>query len=138
MAGAADAEITFERRRIAPERAARRIVDDGAALQYHNTIGKPQNLLCVLLDNDRADPPGAGNGAERPQKFLDNDGREALGRFIQHQQLQTIQFMKNMAIGGGLLSLAAFGGGPWSVDGWIAIKQEEAESTPKTRTPAKT
>lgn len=55
-----------------------------------------------------------------------------------HQQLQTIQFMKNLAIGGGLLSLAAFGGGPWSVDGWIAIKREEAESTPKTRTTAKT
>ena len=54
------------------------------------------------------------------------------------QQLQTIQFMKNLAIGGGLLSLAAFGGGPWSVDGWIAIKREEAESTPKTRTTAKT
>ena len=54
------------------------------------------------------------------------------------RQLQTIQFMKNLAIGGGLLSLAAYGGGPWSVDGWIAIKQEEAESTPKTRTAAKT
>ena len=61
-------------------------------------------------------------------------------RFIDpgQRQLQTIQFMKNLAIGGGLLSLAASGGGPWSVDGWIALKQEEAESTPKTRTPAKT
>lgn len=46
------------------------------------------------------------------------------------RQLQTIQFMKNLAIGGGLLSLMAFGGGPWSVDGWIALKREEAESTP--------
>jgi hypothetical protein len=46
--------------------------------------------------------------------------------------------MKNMAIIGGLLSLAAFGGGPWSIDGWIALKQEEAESTPKTRATAKT
>ncbi|MFM7206723.1 MAG: DoxX family protein [Planctomycetaceae bacterium] len=54
------------------------------------------------------------------------------------RQLQTIQFMKNLAIGGGLLSLAAFGGGPWSVDGWIALKQEEAESTPKPRAAAKT
>jgi putative oxidoreductase len=54
------------------------------------------------------------------------------------RQLQTIQFMKNLAIGGGLLSLAAYGGGPWSVDGWIALKQEEAESTPKTRATAKT
>ena len=44
------------------------------------------------------------------------------------QQLQTIQFMKNMAIGGGLLSLIAFGGGPWSVDGWIAKRREEVES----------
>jgi putative oxidoreductase len=55
------------------------------------------------------------------------------------RQLQTIQFMKNLAIGGGLLSLMAFGGGPWSVDGWIAIKEEEAvTNTPsKSRTPAK-
>ena len=61
-------------------------------------------------------------------------------RFVDpgQRQLQTIQFMKNLAIGGGLLSLAAFGGGPWSVDGWIALKQEQAESTPKTRAPAKT
>jgi len=44
------------------------------------------------------------------------------------RQLQTIQFMKNMAIAGGLLSLIAFGGGPWSVDGWIAMKREETES----------
>jgi putative oxidoreductase len=50
------------------------------------------------------------------------------------RQLQTIQFMKNLAIGGGLLSLAAFGGGPWSVDGWIEWKQEEAESAPPAKT----
>jgi putative oxidoreductase len=47
--------------------------------------------------------------------------------------LQTIQFMKNLAIGGGLLSLVAFGGGPWSVDGWIGLKQEEAESAPAAK-----
>jgi putative oxidoreductase len=44
------------------------------------------------------------------------------------RQTQLIQFMKNLAIGGGLLSLVAFGGGPWSVDGWIGMKREEAES----------
>ena len=44
------------------------------------------------------------------------------------QQLQIIQFMKNVSIAGGLLSLMAFGGGPWSIDGWIAGKREEAES----------
>lgn len=43
------------------------------------------------------------------------------------RQDQTIQFMKNIAIGGGLLALAAFGGGAWSVDGWISLKQAEAE-----------
>jgi len=55
------------------------------------------------------------------------------------RQLQTIQFMKNLAIGGGLLALAAFGGGPWSVDGWIEWKQVEAEANPpaKARSPAK-
>ena len=44
------------------------------------------------------------------------------------RQLQTIQFLKNMSIAGGLLALIAFGGGPWSIDGWIAMKREEAES----------
>lgn len=44
------------------------------------------------------------------------------------RQLQTIQFMKNLAIGGGLLALIAHGGGPWSVDGWIAKRREEVES----------
>jgi putative oxidoreductase len=44
------------------------------------------------------------------------------------RQLQVIQFMKNMAIGGGLLALAAFGGGPWSVDGWIEQRQAEVET----------
>ena len=29
---------------------------------------------------------------------------------------------------GGLLALAAFGGGPWSVDGWIEQRQAEAET----------
>lgn len=38
------------------------------------------------------------------------------------------QFLKNMAIGGGLLALVAFGGGPWSVDGWIEARREEAEA----------
>ena len=50
------------------------------------------------------------------------------------RQDQTIQFMKNLAIGGGLMALIAFGGGPWSVDGWIALKQEEAESSTPART----
>jgi len=50
------------------------------------------------------------------------------------RQLQVIQFMKNLAIGGGLLALIGFGGGPWSIDGWISLKQEEAESAGKPRT----
>jgi putative oxidoreductase len=54
------------------------------------------------------------------------------------RQLQTIQFMKNLAIGGGLLSLMAFGGGPWSVDGWIEARRAEVEATPaKPRVTAK-
>jgi len=55
------------------------------------------------------------------------------------RQAQTIQFMKNLAIAGGLFALMAFGGGPWSVDGWIELKQEEAVSAApaKSRSPAK-
>jgi putative oxidoreductase len=46
------------------------------------------------------------------------------------RQLQVIQFMKNMAIGGGLLALIYAGGGPWSVDGWIDRKLEESDTAP--------
>jgi putative oxidoreductase len=50
------------------------------------------------------------------------------------RQLQIIQFMKNMAIGGGLLALIYAGGGPWSVDGWIEQKLEESEIAPTQKT----
>ena len=46
-------------------------MDDRAALQYHNPVDQPQNLLRVLLDNDRADAAGPGDGTECPQQFLD-------------------------------------------------------------------
>ena len=39
--GAGDAEIAFEHRGIGLQRLAGRIVDDRAALQYHNAVGKP-------------------------------------------------------------------------------------------------
>jgi putative oxidoreductase len=54
-------------------------------------------------------------------------------KFADLRSHEVIQFMKNLAIGGGLLSLIAFGGGPWSVDGWIGLKQEEAESAPAAK-----
>jgi len=44
------------------------------------------------------------------------------------RQLQVIQFMKNLAIGGGLCALVAYGGGAWSVDGWIEARRAEAEA----------
>jgi putative oxidoreductase len=50
------------------------------------------------------------------------------------RQLQIIQFMKNMAIGGGLLALIYAGGGPWSVDGWIEQRLEESENLPTQKT----
>src|SRR6202008_638779 len=77
---AGDAEMALQRRGIGLERTARRIVDDSAALQYHNAVGQPQNLLRILLDDDRADAARAGDGAQRFQQFLDDDGREPFGR----------------------------------------------------------
>src|SRR5207237_9394552 len=87
VGAAGDAEIALQRRGIGLERAARRIVNDGAALQYHNTVGQPQNLLRILLDNDRADATRAGNAAQRPQQFFDDDRRQPLGRLVQKQDI---------------------------------------------------
>jgi putative oxidoreductase len=53
------------------------------------------------------------------------------------RQAQLIHFMKNIAVGGGLLMLIGFGPGPWSVDGWIALKEAEANgSSPRAKRPA--
>lgn len=53
------------------------------------------------------------------------------------RQAQLIHFMKNIAVGGGLLMLIGFGAGPWSVDGWIAMKEAEASgSSPRSRSSA--
>jgi len=41
-------------------------------------------------------------------------------------QIQTIMFMKNMAIAGGFLFLVRFGAGEWSIDGWRGSFSKEA------------
>src|SRR6476619_6634800 len=53
--GPGDAEMALEDRGIGLQRAARGVVDDRAALQYHNPVGQPQNLLGILFHDDRAD-----------------------------------------------------------------------------------
>src|SRR5579862_2277168 len=85
--GAGHAEMALQHRGIGLQRLAWRVVHDGAAFQYHNAVGQPQNLLRILLDNDRADAGGAGNAADRLQKLLDNDRGKPLGRLIQQQDL---------------------------------------------------
>src|ERR1700676_3720583 len=52
--GARDAEEALQHRGIGLQGGTRRVMDDRAALQYHNAVGQPQNLLCVLLDDDGA------------------------------------------------------------------------------------
>src|SRR5689334_315924 len=83
--GAGNAEIAFEHRGIGLQRVAWRIMHDRAAFQYHNPIGQPQNLSRILLDDDRTDAPRAGDGAERPEQFLNDDGRQPLGRLVEQQ-----------------------------------------------------
>src|SRR5713101_3141399 len=53
-----DAEKAFEYRGIGPQGGTRRVMDDRTALQYHNAVGQPQNLLRILLDDDRGEPLG--------------------------------------------------------------------------------
>src|SRR6516165_6596455 len=85
--GAGHTEMALQHCGIGLQRLARRIMHDGAAFQYHNAVGQPENLLRVLLDNDGADSRAAGNDADRLQKFLDDDRGEPFGRLVQEQHL---------------------------------------------------
>src|ERR1700730_12402661 len=83
--GARDAEQAFEDRGIGFQGGTRRVMDDRAALQYHNAVGEPQNLLRVLLDNNGTCAAGADDGTECSHQFLDDDRRQPLGRLVQQQ-----------------------------------------------------
>src|ERR1700730_7076855 len=76
--GARDPEEAFEYRRIGLQGGTRRVVNDRAALQYHNAVGQPQNLLRILLHDDGADAAAAGNRADRAQQLLDDYRRQPL------------------------------------------------------------
>jgi hypothetical protein len=78
---AGGAKIALEHRGIG-HKVRRRVVNDRAALQYHNAVGKPQNLLCVLLHNDRTGAARPGDGAERPQQFLEDERSQPLRRLV--------------------------------------------------------
>src|SRR6266849_815579 len=80
-----DAEKAFEYRGIGPQGGTRRVMDDRTALQYHNAVGQPQNLLRILLDDDGTGAAGAGDGTKCPQQLLDDDRGEPLGRLIEQQ-----------------------------------------------------
>src|SRR5882757_2480911 len=83
-----DAEIALQHRGVRLQLGARRVVHDRAALQYHNAVGEPQNLLRILLNDDGTDAAGAGDDAERLEQFLDNDRRQTLGRLVQQQNFR--------------------------------------------------
>src|ERR1700761_4499586 len=70
MCRARDAKVAFEHGGIGLQCAAVRIMGDRAALQYHNAVGEPQNLLRILLDDDGADASRAGDGTKRLEKLL--------------------------------------------------------------------
>src|SRR5438034_93140 len=80
-----NAEKAFEYRGIGLQGGTRCVMDDPAALQYHNAVGQPQNLLRVLLDDDGTGAARAGDAAERSQQFLDDDRGQPLGRLVQQQ-----------------------------------------------------
>ncbi len=46
---------------------------------------------------------------------------------------QQVMFLKNLAIMGGLLLVAATGAGPWSVDAWRATKSQGSSSEAATQ-----
>src|SRR5947208_7785831 len=83
-----DAEMTLEDRRVGLQRGARGVVDDRSALQYHNAVGQPQNLLRILLDDDRADAARPRDGPDRLQELLDDDRGKALGRLVQEKHFR--------------------------------------------------
>ena len=46
---------------------------------------------------------------------------------------ETLQLQKDIAIGGGLLALALFGAGPWSIDAWRSDREAPSGPPPRWR-----
>src|ERR1700720_404384 len=86
--GSGNAEIALKRGGIGLQGVACSIMHDRAPFQYHDAVGQPQNLLCILLDYDGADAARPGDGPERCEQFLDDDGRKPLGRLVQEQHFR--------------------------------------------------
>jgi hypothetical protein len=47
-----DAQMAFEDCGIGFQDARWRVLHDRSAFQYHNPVREPQNLLCVMFDDD--------------------------------------------------------------------------------------
>ena len=98
--------------------------------QYMEAMGVPGALLPLVILAE------IGGGTAIAAGFLTRWAALGLAVFsiasgvLFHYQpsdpMQMISFMKNLAIGGGFLVLAAHGAGALSVDGWLAKRAGKA------------
>src|SRR6187399_1830253 len=77
------AEIFLQHRRIGRERGARGLMHDVAALDDGGAVGDAEDLLGVLLHQDRREALVADDALERGEQFVDDDRREAFERLVQ-------------------------------------------------------
>ena len=68
---------------IGRERRACRLVHDAAALDDGGAVGDAEDLLRVLLDQDRREAFLADDALERREQLLDDDRREAFERLVE-------------------------------------------------------
>lgn len=101
--------------------------------QYMESAGVPGGLLplVILLEvgGGLAILAGAGIRWVAPLLALFTIAAAVLFHSHLADQVQFINFMKNIAIAGGFLLLAAQGAGAWSVDAWRAKRSGVALAT---------
>jgi putative oxidoreductase len=97
-----------------------KIADYSGTQGYMEAFGVPGSLLPLVIVTEIFGGLSVLLGWKARWGALALAGFSLLAAYFFHMdfsdQAQTINFMKNLAIAGGMLVLAARGAGPWSVD----------------------
>src|SRR5262249_29736171 len=81
--GIGDAEMALQRGAVGGKRGAGGGMHDGAAFQDNGAIGDAEDFFGVLLDQNSGGAFVANDAAQRHQKLIDQDRRQAFERLVE-------------------------------------------------------